>query len=408
MLDEVEMSEDSVLRSDSTKTNESVYGTDTRHEQFNVEHLQKDNKRVMDELLQTPCSSSYLCASSGTHSRDKAVASLTVDSGYCNSIVLTRSSGAVWYEHHSFDSAKTNLMSRDDTESHDDDEKLFLRSPKVCLLSAFDEPPESNERRIIGTKGHVLSGRQTSQITRSSCRRRSLDSDLYSNLNSKRTLEALFESNPTPIGRLNLDISADFIIPVRRSPYMSRRSEDGSLTRERSFDALLLSDVTSTTDTFSHSTPMFTSGHSRKHLQFVPISLRNMMPTSGEQPICASRIDESDVASFDTRNPFLDDSSVRGCDTDYSAGCVNTDLISHLHRSKPSLAKNVEQQNLTVEQQEKLECVLRMFAPAALDRLIGRKMGLDRIDFIEELNLRSVTGVLRIILEYVDTKDLIQ
>jgi len=93
--------------------------------------------------------------------------------------------------------------------------------------------------------------------------------------------------------------------------------------------------------------------------------------------------------------------------TDLVANLSISDLnaASILYANSPefSLARKVIS---TKEYNDRLMKTLQHFAPPCLDRLIGRKMGLDKVDVISELYFRNITGVLSTILNYLGDDDL--
>ena len=80
------------------------------------------------------------------------------------------------------------------------------------------------------------------------------------------------------------------------------------------------------------------------------------------------------------------------------------DTSEELDSSKNAGEESVS--NLFFDFETRLTFILDQFAPRERDRLIGRHMGLDYVDAVEELFLRSASGVLKHIFGYLDDHDL--
>lgn len=85
--------------------------------------------------------------------------------------------------------------------------------------------------------------------------------------------------------------------------------------------------------------------------------------------------------------------------------------LSNLNVASIALAQrrefNIARKVITVrEYNDRLLAVLKHFAPANINCLIGRKMGLEQVDVITELFLRNVLCVLQTILNYLSDQDL--
>ena len=63
---------------------------------------------------------------------------------------------------------------------------------------------------------------------------------------------------------------------------------------------------------------------------------------------------------------------------------------------------------LNEEERERLNAVIDRVCPAVRDRLIGRKVGLDHVDFVGELAARNMTGVISVMFGFLSEHDLMR
>ena len=121
----------------------------------------------------------------------------------------------------------------------------------------------------------------------------------------------------------------------------------------------------------------------------------------------------SDSQAMDIVFQALDLNSSSGYSSiDSSRYCSQHDLTSTEPESedKPMSSESESSRESQVSVVEmvcvKLEKALPMFSKAIGDRLIGRKMGLNQLDVIEELHMRGMTTPLSVVFSYLSPKDL--
>lgn len=238
---------------------------------------------------------------------------------------------------------------------------LDLSNPRFCLLSRFDEPDETDSA-----------------------------DESYSSSKSSSSVAHL-----TPDHSKQLDGISEDKQKAETGHVWPGGTKDFKFSTRTTGTAHISSELT---DVFHNSSKNCGTVHvSHENIEIFPIPPEKSASVFDLPKTLTSRhLPEKNDSGFVEELSDLLDTSLKISD-------LNAASILYANSPEFSLARKVIS---TKEYNDRLLTTLRHFAPPCLDRLIGRKMGLDKVDVISELYFRSITGVLSTILNYLSDDDL--
>lgn len=236
---------------------------------------------------------------------------------------------------------------------------LDLSNPRFCLLSRFDEPSETDSA-----------------------------DELYSSSKSSSSLTHLTTDHSKQLAGISEDKGkAGHVCPGG--------TKDLTFSTQNTGTAHISSKLTDVFHNLPQNSGIVHFFH--ENIEIFPISPEKSEPVFDLPRKLASRhLPKKNDSGFVEELSDLFDASLNISD-------LNAASILYANSPEFSLARKVIS---TKEYNDRLQTTLRHFAPPCLDRLIGRKMGLDKVDIISELYFRSITGVLSTIFNYLSDDDL--